>query len=931
MSRKFYLFLCLMIPCWVFSQANVAASGQVAEKISAAKSSGLAFPQANLFAPLSNSEKADLQNRQTTVKEAGFFNYQLPENFRTSVEDQSNLSMSIPTSNSNTTLTVDLIKVDILSSDFKVNVPFTPGVYYQGIVRGENSSLVAISIFDEEVVGFVTTGGQTMTLGKVKGSEKLHILYNEFRQDWPLEYGCGTSDQNVTFDQSQLPNAAALSGPGDCIRERFEMDESLTNQVGEAQATNYGTGVFNNQKTLYANGGINAVLSELVVWTSSNPAPYILDQYNTLDSYRDLTGAYNGDVAYLGFYQGGWNGGVASAIGGICPNNVDNSKAIGGHSGFYQDVPVYTHDVLIISHELGHLYGARHTHACVWNGNNTAIDGCAGFVEGGCPIPPALAVGTIMSYCNEADFSTGFHPQVAAAIQGYIATRSCTAPCGGAEPTCSDGIQNGDETGIDCGGSCAPCDVPPTCDDGIQNGDETGVDCGGSCAPCDVLPTCNDGIQNGDETGVDCGGSTCPPCGTPPTCNDGVQNGDETGVDCGGSTCPPCGTPPTCDDGIQNGDETGVDCGGSCTPCQTICTDVTLVLNLDNYPKETTWDIKDANNTVVASSNGNYGGEANGATLTLTECLVDGCYTFTVYDHFGDGICCEYGQGSYVLTDASGEVLGSGGEFGLEESAQFCLEGDTPTPFEYCEASGYSTNWEWIESVQIGSINNTSGNNGGYADFTNLSLSVVPGQNLDVMLTPGFSGSTYIEFWRVWIDNNQDGDFDDAGELLGEGSGAGMIGGTTVTSAAALLGETRMRVSMQYLIYPEPCGIFKYGEVEDYTVVFIPGFPGTSVRSNNANPAQLSNDGKEATGEQIILSPNPATDQVKLNYASREGGDVQIEVLSLTGKLRDTQSVNFSRGQNSIDMNVSSLPPGVYMVRMTKGDRQVTEKLTIMN
>jgi len=48
-----------------------------------------------------------------------------------------------------------------------------------------------------------------------------------------------------------------------------------------------------------------------------------------------------------------------------------------------------------------------------------------------------------------------------------------------------------------------------TCDDGIQNGTETGVDCGGDCAPC---PTCDDGIMNGEEEGVDCGGPDCPPC-----------------------------------------------------------------------------------------------------------------------------------------------------------------------------------------------------------------------------------------------------------------------------------------------------------------------------------------------------------------------------------------------------------------------------------
>jgi hypothetical protein len=54
--------------------------------------------------------------------------------------------------------------------------------------------------------------------------------------------------------------------------------------------------------------------------------------------------------------------------------------------------------------------------------------------------------------------------------------------------TCYDEIQDGDETGIDCGGSCDPCVVDPTCSDNIKNGDETGIDCGGSCPACYVEP-----------------------------------------------------------------------------------------------------------------------------------------------------------------------------------------------------------------------------------------------------------------------------------------------------------------------------------------------------------------------------------------------------------------------------------------------------------
>ena len=62
--------------------------------------------------------------------------------------------------------------------------------------------------------------------------------------------------------------------------------------------------------------------------------------------------------------------------------------------------------------------------------------------------------------------------------------------------SCFDGIQNGNETAVDCGGDCAPC---PTCDDGIKNGDEDGVDCGGSCEPCAGLVT-KSGLINSDET-----------------------------------------------------------------------------------------------------------------------------------------------------------------------------------------------------------------------------------------------------------------------------------------------------------------------------------------------------------------------------------------------------------------------------------------------
>ena len=149
----------------------------------------------------------------------------------------------------------------------------------------------------------------------------------------------------------------------------------------------------------------------------------------------------------------------------------------------------------------------------------------------------------------------------------------------------------------------------------------------------------------------------------------------------GASTkCDGGGTTPTCSDGIQNGDETGIDCGGSsCAPCQTACNDnqVNLSITFDNYPEETAWAITNSNGQTVASG-GTYGSQADGSTYTEDLCLPDGCYTFTITDTYGDGICCSYGNGSYSVTGASG-ALASGSSFGSSEATNFCL-GGAPEP-----------------------------------------------------------------------------------------------------------------------------------------------------------------------------------------------------------------------------------------------------------
>ncbi len=125
--------------------------------------------------------------------------------------------------------------------------------------------------------------------------------------------------------------------------------------------------------------------------------------------------------------------------------------------------------------------------------------------------------------------------------------KTCTAP------SCMDGVLNGAESAIDCGGGvCLACADGKTCN---AAGDCTSGVCNVTCQ----APTCMDGVQNQDETDADCGGAICGKCADNQKCKVGADCIDGA---CGGGLC----TAPSCTDGSMNGQETAIDCGGPACP-----------------------------------------------------------------------------------------------------------------------------------------------------------------------------------------------------------------------------------------------------------------------------------------------------------------------------------------------------------------------------
>ena len=115
------------------------------------------------------------------------------------------------------------------------------------------------------------------------------------------------------------------------------------------------------------------------------------------------------------------------------------------------------------------------------------------------------------------------------------------------------------------------------------------------------------------------------------------------------------------------------DGGGGGGDDDPVCYD--LLIFSDDFGNETTWSLEDADGNELYSG----GPFPDFTNNTESFCLDPGCYEFTIFDSFGDGICCSYGDGFYELVSEDGIVVAAGGDFDDEESTAFCTDCTPPS------------------------------------------------------------------------------------------------------------------------------------------------------------------------------------------------------------------------------------------------------------
>ena len=339
-------------------------------------------------------------------------------------------------------------RLDFLSPEYRLQYEHSFGstapYMYSHIERGIN--LINILTYPEPVISYHSAEGNYNLSHYESKSKWTHQLSSTSIEDF-----CNTQDEPIDLVykshnlKSQVDTIPSVS-------VYLEIDYHTYVDFNEdLQAINdWAILLFSEVASVYAVDDIDVILEEVFIWDEEDiydldeGALAVLDQFNN----QILSDSPRADAHLL--LSTRYISGVANLESLCLHDDTANPIAAAGiatgleiTTSFNTD---YNWSTYVISHELGHILGSRHTHACVWIDGTKALDDCAA-PEGSCDRGdrPGLGEGSIMSYCHRwqsigINFTNGLGDEPSALIRTYIKNNACSLPttCEIGSP-CDDG------------------------------------------------------------------------------------------------------------------------------------------------------------------------------------------------------------------------------------------------------------------------------------------------------------------------------------------------------------------------------------------------------------------------------------------------------------------------------------------------------------